>query len=285
MSRPRTLELDHGVRRSELETDRGTFACWECEPHKTPLPHGSVLLIPGFTGSKEDFAQLLPLLAESGWTAATFDQRGQFESPGDPDADYTLHGFAEDAVAVSAGLFGTGEKVHLVGHSFGGLVAATAAIEHPDVWARLVLMCSGPGAIAGERRTTALAAADLIETEGLEATWLAQQRDEEERGFEPAVGDVAEFLHRRFLSNGAASLAAMARHVATAPDRTADLAGLSVPVALMRGHDDTWPHAAQDALGEALGTSVVVIPESAHSPAVESPEATRDALVRLFLAS
>jgi pimeloyl-ACP methyl ester carboxylesterase len=279
------MDLDPGVRRVELETERGVFTTWLVEPHETPLPHGKVLLVPGFTGSKEDFAQLLPLLAGAGWTAATYDQRGQFESVGEPDADYSLSGYAADLVAVAAGLLGTEERVHLVGHSFGGLVAGTAAIEQPDVWASLTLMCSGPGAIPGERRDTALAASELIEREGLQAAWLAQQKYDEERGFEPENGEVAQFLHRRFLSNGPESLAAMARHVSTAPDRTAELVALTMPTAVMRGEDDTWPHEAQEDLASALGTSVVVVPKSAHSPAVENPEACRDALVRILLAS
>ena len=101
MSRPRTLDLDPGVRRSDVETERGTFATWLAEPHKTPLPHGHVLLVPGFTGSKEDFAPLLPLLADAGWSAGTYDQRGQFESPGAADDDYSLSGYAADLVAVA----------------------------------------------------------------------------------------------------------------------------------------------------------------------------------------
>ena len=89
-----------------------------------------MLLIPGFTGSKEDFAPLLPLLAAAGWRTATYDQRGQFETPGSLGDDFSLEGFAADAVSVAAQLFGSTEPVHLVGHSFGGLVAVEAAIDH-----------------------------------------------------------------------------------------------------------------------------------------------------------
>lgn len=286
MSRPRTLDRDPAVRALHVETDRGTFAAWQCEPQETSLPRGHVLLIPGFTGSKEDFAPLLPLLAESGWSVATYDQRGQFESVGAAADDYSLRGYAEDAVQVSAGLFGVDERVHLVGHSFGGLVAGTAAIEHPELWASLTLMCGGPGAIEGERTTAALEAADLIDREGLDAAWEAKQRDERRRGIAPAEGDVAEFLYRRFHSNGPQSLAAISRHIGTAPDRTADLAALTMPTAMLRGADDDgWPQATQDALAKALGTSVVVVDGAGHSPAVEQPEETRNALVRIFLAS
>jgi len=285
MSRPRSLGLDRGVRRLDLETDRGTFAAWVCEPQKTSLPHGHVLLVPGFTGSKEDFAPLLPLLAEAGWSAGTYDQRGQFESPGAADDDYSLSGYAEDLLGVAAGLFGAEERVHLVGHSFGGLVAGVAAIEHPDAWASLTLMCSGPGAIGGERGRTALEGADLLEREGLEAAWRFREHDEHARGLEPLPEEIAQFVHRRFLASAPESLAAMSRLLGATPDRTADLAALAMPTAVMRGENDAWPHATQESLAEALGTRAVVIPKAAHSPAVEAPEATRDALVRILLAS
>ena len=50
------------------------------------------------------------------------DQRGQYESLGTDDpTTYDVKALAEDVVEV-AGAFG--EPVHLVGHSFGGLVVA-----------------------------------------------------------------------------------------------------------------------------------------------------------------
>ncbi len=184
----------------------------------------------------------------------------------------------------SAQLFGTAETVHLVGHSFGGLVAIDAAVDHTGAWASLTLMCSGPGALPGERGIQATKAADLVETHGLEAAMAAKNEDNAARGIPPAPPDIEEFLRHRFMSNASASLAAMSRHIGTAPDRTDDLAALHLPVAVMRGAtDDAWPHDVQDALASTLGTSVVVIPDAAHSPAVEQPERTRYALVRIWL--
>jgi len=53
---------------------------------------------------------------------------------------------------------------------------------------------------------------------------------------------------------------------------------------VLRGEDDdAWSHEVQDALAEALDTSVVVIGGAAHSPAVEQPRATRDALARIWM--
>lgn len=283
MSTPRALTLASRVRLHDLTTDRGTFATLTCSPQASSLPHGNVLLIPGFTGSKEDFATLLPLLAEAGWNAATYDQRGQFESAAEPTDDFSLAGLAADAISVAAALHGTNERVHLVGHSFGGLVAATAAIENPDRWASVTLLCSGQGGFTGATAERLLAAADIVENDGLEAGYHFKY-DDDDRVVAPITPEIEKFLHKRFLSNSPGSLAAMARQLADAPDRTTDLAALDLPIAVMRGeNDDAWPHDVQDRLAAHLDTHVVVIGASAHSPAVENPEWTRDALSRFWL--
>ncbi len=276
--------LDASIRTARTNTARGDFATLVCVPTNRPVAHGNALLVPGFTGSKEDFAALLPRLAEAGWSAATYDQRGQYETVGEPADDYTLDGFAADAEAVSYALFGDVERVHLVGHSFGGLVAGHAAVRDPSRWASLTLICSGPGGLPeGVVRDEALFVADAIPHDGLESVYRARQQRDASRGFEPSPPDRGAFDHQRFLASFPPSLTAMARLLADAPDRTEDLVALDLPVALVRGADDTWPHDVQDALAAALGTRVEVVESAAHSPAAEQPEATRDALVRSWL--
>lgn len=265
-------------------TARGTFATLVRDTTSRPMARGNALLVPGFTGSKEDFAPLLPLLAEAGWSVATYDQRGQYETPGEPDDDYSLETFAADAEALSTALFGDDERVHLVGHSFGGLVAGHAAVRDPGRWASLTLVCSGPGGLAeGVVRDEALFLAEAIPRDGLESAYREKQVRDARRGFEPFPSDVEAFNHRRFLANCPQSVVAMARLLAEAPDRTTDLVALEMPVTLVRGADDTWPRDVQDALAADLDTRVVVIDDAAHSPATEQPEATRDALVRSWL--
>jgi pimeloyl-ACP methyl ester carboxylesterase len=270
--------------RSDVKTPRGRFAVLTAHPRKRSLPRGSVLLVPGFTGSKEDFAALLPLLASAGWSAASYDQRGQFESPCAPGDDLSLAGFASDALAVAATLFGTAERVHLVGHSFGGLVSATAAVAAPDVWASLTLLCSGPGGFEGDVSRELLEAARTLEQEPLESVYERLQARDRSLGRPAAPPEAERWLRSRFLANSAISLAAMTRHLADTPDLTAQLAALRLPVFVVRGErDDAWPHTLQDELADALGSTVVVIADAAHSPAVEQPEDTRDALVRLWM--
>lgn len=266
-------------------TPRGDFATLQSAPSRMALPHGNVLLIPGFTGSKEDFAEILPLLADVGWTCATYDQRGQFESRGEPEDDYTLEGLAADAAAVADEIFGTSEQPHLVGHSFGGLVATAAVLADPHRWASLTLLCSGPGALPnGPRRDEAIELAETIRCEGLEAGYRLTRARDARLGVPEPPSDVEAFAHRRFLSNASESLAAIALHLANAPDRTAELAVLDLPITVIRGEDDdAWPLDAVKAMARALGTHVEVIKGAAHSPAVEQPQRTRDALARAFM--
>src|SRR5437763_10434838 len=55
-----------------------------------PADGMTVLMVAGFTGSKEDFAPLLRPLRTAGHRVVALDQRGQYQSPGpDDSAAYT----------------------------------------------------------------------------------------------------------------------------------------------------------------------------------------------------
>ena len=89
-------------------------------------------------------------------------------------------------------------------------------------------------------------------------------------------------MRRRFIANNAYALRAKATTLMETPDRTSELASLAragLSVAVMHGaDDDAWPLAEQDLMAKELGTNVVVIPNTAHSPAVEAPASTAAAI-------
>jgi 3-oxoadipate enol-lactonase len=71
-----------------------------------------------------------------------YDQRGLGQSQ-IPAGPYTMAQYADDAFAL---LQEKGwPKVHVIGVSFGGMVALNLAIRHPQVIDRLVLCCTSPG--------------------------------------------------------------------------------------------------------------------------------------------
>ena len=280
MSTPRTLALPDGVKATRLDTPVGTFAAHVARPSSgTASPAAHVLLIPGWTGSKEDFTPLLPLLAAAGYDATSIDQRGQFETPAGEQPNYTLDGFAADALAVGAVC--SDRPSHLLGHSFGGLVAQRAALADPTAWRSLSLLDTGPGAL-GESPNRPLAM--LLDALGVVPMADIHRVREQMVGLERAP-DIADFLLRRFTANDPMSLKAMTQALIDAPDMIEQVAALGLPAWVGRGaDDDAWPHDVQAEMATRLGTTIHVIEDAAHSPAVENTQGLADAWLP-FLAS
>src|SRR5215472_9622136 len=96
------LRLPDGVRRVTVETARGAFAALEAMPGAGVAERQPALLIPGYTGSKEDFLPVLGPLAQAGRRVIAIDMRGQYESPAAADADgYSLPALAADVAMIA----------------------------------------------------------------------------------------------------------------------------------------------------------------------------------------
>lgn len=262
-----------------LELPSGTLCALRNDVDGPPA-----LLIPGYTGSKEDFAPLLRPLGEAGFAATAIDLPGQFESPGPADpADYTPDRLAGIVGEVAGSL---GEQVHLLGHSFGGLVARAAVLGDPKRYASLVLMCSGPGGIGGTRRRMIEELEPVLLTSGMAAVYAASRAAyRAQAGYVEPPPPLAAFLERRFLAGAPAMLLGMGRALREEPDRVTDLAAVAPPTLVLYGaNDDAWPPAVQDRMAERLGATRRVIERAAHSPAVENPPATAAALIEFWRA-
>jgi pimeloyl-ACP methyl ester carboxylesterase len=241
-----------------------------------------VLLLPGFTGSKEDFAPILDDLAAAGFPAVTVDLPGQFESPGPDDPGrYTPTALVDLLLPVVGEL---GGRVHVVGHSFGGLVARAMVLAAPGRFASLTLMSSGPAAIGGARR----AALDLLEPV-LPAVGLARlyehtlQLARSDPSYQEPTPALAEFLRQRFLAGSTAMLLGMGLALRTEPDRTEALARVPLPKLVVYGDaDDAWPPSVQADMAERLAAERVVNADAAHSPAAENPQPTVEALTSFW---
>jgi 3-oxoadipate enol-lactonase len=75
-----------------------------------------------------------------------YDQRGLGQTA-KPDQPYTMADYADDAAALMAAM--GWDSAHVVGFSFGGMVAQELAIRHPARIRRLVLGCTSPGGAGG----------------------------------------------------------------------------------------------------------------------------------------
>ena len=152
MSTPRSLGLTDQVRPVKIHTPRGAFAALEAQPGTGVCERRPALLIPGFTGSKEDFISILQPLASAGRRVVAIDMRGQYQSQGAPDeTGYAPGELAADIAAMGDAIAADGQGLHLVGHSLGGHIAREATLAREARIISLTLLSSGPGRITGQR--------------------------------------------------------------------------------------------------------------------------------------
>jgi pimeloyl-ACP methyl ester carboxylesterase len=248
----------------------------------------ALLLVHGFGGAKEDFADHIDALAER-HRVVTFDHRGHGESDDPPALDaYSLDRMAADVLGVADAL-GI-DSFRLLGHSMGGMVARRTVLAHPARIDALVLMDTSPGPIANIDPEMPEVAATVMLDEGKEvlkplldaAGTLespAHQRLIAERpGFQ-------EFEDAKWEALSGVMWAAMAREIARQPDQLSLLAGVRCPTLVIVGdQDESFLEPSRRMAATIPGAELVVVPDAGHAPQFENPRAWLEPLER-FLAS
>jgi 3-oxoadipate enol-lactonase len=129
------------------------------EIHGAPAtsPAGRVLSISGTGGDLRHNPIRGKGALEQNFEVLMYDQRGLGQTS-KPDEPYTMADYADDAAAL---LDAVGwDQCHVVGVSFGGMVAQNLVARHPERVLRLVLACTSPGGEGGS-------SVDLRTLEGL----------------------------------------------------------------------------------------------------------------------
>ncbi len=209
----------------------------------------------GLADSRRIWDAIAPALAERG-TVVLVDQRGHGESDA-PPGPCRREDLAQDVRAL-AGALGI-ERVILVGHSMGGIVALTVAVEHPEIVAGLVLL--GTTSQVNERA----------------AGWYEEiARAAERDGLDGLRRAIFGERSRREIRGDARAIAAITRCLASLHREplTPRLAALRVPALVMVGEQDPMGPAASSILASAIpGARLVTIPGRGHWLHVEEPAA------------
>lgn len=239
------------------------------------------LLVPGFTGSKEDFIALLPLLQHAGVHAVAYDQLGQYESTTDADEQrFALEQLAADAVALGRAIWPEGPRPHLVGHSLGGLVARAAALQAPAEFRSVTLLASGPAAVPEHQRPRLHGLRAALPEVNLVQVWEVKEAMDANAGIQPPPPDIAAFLRQRWISSSPAGFRAKAAILLEETDRVVQLRATGLPVCVTTGTaDDVWSPDQQAEMALRLGGYHVRIQDAGHSPAADAPAATAAALL------
>lgn len=237
-----------------------------------------LLISHGFTGAKEDFADVADPLAEAGWWVVAPDLRGHGASdqPEQEEA-YSLAVFAEDLFGLADQL--GWDRFALLGHSMGGMIAQAMALGRPERIDRLVLMSTSHGPIDELDPETVEVGVAILREQGLPAllemlTLLpkAEPTPSEVRVRAERPGYV-EFADGKVHRCSGAMYAAMGMELTSRHDRLDELTSLTVPTLVIVGDEDRLMLAPSHRMAAAIpGAELVVVPDAAHSPQFENPD-------------
>jgi 2-succinyl-6-hydroxy-2,4-cyclohexadiene-1-carboxylate synthase len=233
-----------------------------------------LLLIHGFTGNRDAWSHLRPLLGER-YRVLAPDLPGHGESP--ISADTTFHGAVDQLLAL---LDATGlERVDVAGYSLGARVGLALALRAPHRVSRLVLESGSPGLRQrrerGERRRDDAALAEVIERDGLEAFvrhWEALPLFD---GLRKLPEPLKAELHERRLAHRPEALAGSLRALSLGaqPSYWARLWTVRTPTLLLTGgRDEKFTGIARAMAAEMPLVWGHVFPGAGHAPHLESPE-------------
>jgi pimeloyl-ACP methyl ester carboxylesterase len=237
----------------------------------------TLLLVHGFGGAKEDFADHVDALAAT-HQVVTFDHRGHGESDSPPDpSDYTLDRMAADTLAVADAV--GADRFRLLGHSMGGMIARRVVLGAPQRVEALVLMDTSPGPVPGIDGEILEMGAVIALNEGMDE--LKRIMD----AFQP-LGTAAyertlierpgyqEFNDKKWFTLSAVMWATMAREIRDQPDELSKLAAVRCPTLVIVGdQDDPFLRVSRETADTIPGAEIGVIEDAGHSPQFEKPAA------------
>lgn len=266
--------LPDGARRDLVDVPSGRLARVTLGP-----PDGRrVVLVPGMTGSKEDFTLMMPLLVASGYRVEAFDLAGQYESAGagpenlDPPGErYTFELFRDDLRAVlTSGV----APAHVLGYSFAGTVATAVLAERPELFASLTLLSATPVAGQALRAFPVLGPfSSLPSATTLGALFVWALRHNVHR----APRERAVFVTARFDLTRRSSVADVLDLMRHTPDLADAVRATGVPVLVVSGEHDVWPLAAHRAFAARLDARLAVL-DAGHSPCETAPHQVVEAM-------
>ena len=227
--------------------------------HDTEGGGAPLLALHGHFGRGRGWAELIEALAPA-WRVVALDQRGHGRSDRAPD--YSREGYVADAAAVVEAL-GLAPAV-VLGHSLGGVNAYQLAARRPGL-VRALVVVDAPADVASHpdphgwdaipERFSSLAdvRAAVPDPYRLES---AVEHDDG-WGFRFVPADVTR-----------------SRHLLTG-DHWEDWCGSDVPALLVHGHGSAVLPTAQarEMASRRPNTELVEIPDAAHTPQLETPEA------------
>ena len=273
------LPLPPGVERQVVDTPAGPVAARTAKAvtakASTARPPTAVM-VSGFFGTKEDFREVLPIVAAAGYHGWAYDYPGQLGArDGDTASRYAIPAMATQLQGLIRAV-ADDQAVHVVGHCLGGFVARHAVLSEPDLARSLTLLACGPSMREAKHKLMLGGLKSMQKNGGTITLWPIVKRLLAE---DDTV--MREFWHAKLATMNPHFVTGAAQSMGEEQDRTAELIQAGIPSLVVHGKRDKrlWgPHAYQD-MATKLNAALIVIDKAAHSPNMEQPEPTARALL------
>jgi 3-oxoadipate enol-lactonase len=227
-----------------------------------------LLLLHSLLADRSSFDRVAPALARS-------HQVHVLDLPGFGDSDFVdggLHGVA-DRVAAALQALGLAQKPVVLGNGYGGFVALTLVIRHPELASRVVLADCG-AAFSEPGRAAFRGMSAGVRQGGLAAIADVAMRRLFAPDFQAGHPELLAERRQRFLALSTQTFHAAAAALAEL-DLRPQLAGMGLPALVLVGEmDEATPPAMSVELAAGLPDArLVVLPGLAHVPQLQAPEA------------
>jgi pimeloyl-ACP methyl ester carboxylesterase len=236
-----------------------------------------VVLVPGVSGSKEDFVLVLPLLADAGFYVQSLDLAGNYESAaaGPPEGEhYSYDVFTDDLIA----FLESGSPAHLLGYSFGGTIAELVLVQRPDLVLSLALLSTPPEPGNGFRGVKILGPFTGLANGRVGAALMTWGIVTNKNKVPPSRLD---FVRMRFEHTTRRSMEDVITLMKRAPELRPQLRDSAVPKLVAVGSHDLWPLELHRRFAEQIGARLAVYP-TGHSPCETTPHQLARDLLALY---
>lgn len=229
--------------------------------------HGSGQPLLYISGTGNDLrrspASVLPV--NRAFETLHYDQRGLGRTS-KPDGEYTMDDYADDAAALVHSMGWA--SAHVLGISFGGMVALNLALRHPDVVDRLALCCTSPGGAAPSYPLHELGRLDPDEAFALRMRLTDRRWDPDAAEPIPGLGAYYDqMVAAATATPDPERLAGLGRQLRARAghDVVADLPSITNPTMVCAGrYDDIAPLANSELLAERIPDATLRVFEGGH---------------------
>jgi len=244
----------------------------------------AIVMVPGATGSKEDFLLMMPDLADAGYFVLSYDLAGQYESAAagpenlmPPRKRYDYQLFVDDLVAVLE--TAAASPAHVVAYSFAAIIAQLAYAQRPELFRSLTLQSCPPEPGQSFRGVSRIGRFSSWVNGRIGAALLIWGI--RSGRFVHVPKGRRSFVNYRFHFTRRQSVRDIYTLMQDAPDLRATLAEASLPKFVAVGEHDLWPLRLHRVFAQAIGARIGVY-RGGHSPCETSPHQFSRDLIALY---